>query len=233
MPGRRRGRGPILAIEGISGSGKSTVARELAAALGAELIPEAIERMRPRPSLAFGSTRELLRLERRLLEEDAARYREADQIAGGGGAVVVDTGFFGPLTYTRALASLGLAPGSAVHALIRVADARRERFRWGPPDRIFWLATRPDTRRRRVLADPKGHPAALAERHERAGREEERTYRELLQPALGARLTWVEADAPADRIVGRIRAALAAGPQGFAPEGLADGVLRALEVDVG
>jgi thymidylate kinase len=233
MAGRRRGRGQVLALEGISGSGKSTVAPRLARALDAEFLPEAYDRLRPRPSLAFRTERGLLRLEQRLLEEDAARYREADQVAGGGGSVVVDTGFFGPLTYARALAHLGLASGDTAGTLLRSARSLSEQYRWGAPDRILWLDTTPSTRRAHVRSDPAGHPADLTERHERVGQEERRIYLEVLRATLGARLTVLDANGPVDRVVRRAEAAVAAGPHGFAPEGLPERVVRALEVDLG
>jgi thymidylate kinase len=229
MVGRRRGRGQVIALEGISGSGKSTVAPLLGRALDAEVLAEAYDRLRPRPSLAFATDRALLRLEERLLEADAARYREADQIAGGGGHVVVDTGFFGPLTYTRALATLGLATPSAFRTLMRSARVLQDRYQWGAPDRILWLDAAASTRRRRIRSDPTGHPPALAERHERVGEEERRIYFGPLAPVLGSRLSAVEANGPAEVVARRAARSVAAGPRGFAPEGLSERVLRALE----
>jgi AAA domain len=233
MVGRRKGRGQVIALEGISGSGKSTVAPLLGRALDAEVLAEAFERLRPRPSLGFDTERSLLRLEQRLLEEDAARYREADQIAGGGGSVVVDTGFFGPLTYTRALGTLGLASPNSFRTLLRSARSLQERYLWGAPDRILWLDTTTSTRRRRVRSDPSGHPPALADRHERVGVEERRVYFGTLGPVLGSRLGAVDANGPANTVARRAAAAVAAGPHGFAPEGLSERVLRALERDLG
>ena len=233
MVGRRKGRGQVIAIEGISGSGKSTVAPLLGRALDAEVLPEAYARLRPRPSLAFANDRALLRLEERLLEEDGARYRDADQIAGGGGSVIVDTGFFGPLTYTRALLTLGLAPAGPFRSIVRTARSLQERYLWGAPDRILWLDTAASTRERHVRSDPTGHPPALADRHERVGAEERRTYFGALARPLGSRLRAIDAEGPADRVVRRAEAALAAGPHGFAPEGLAERVLRALESGLG
>jgi hypothetical protein len=233
MVGRRKGRGRVIALEGISGSGKSTVAPLLGRALDAEVLAEAFERLRPRPSLAFGTKRSLLRLEQRLLEEDAARYREADQIAGGGSSVVVDTGFFGPITYVRALATLDLAPPPVLRALLRSARSLQERYRWGGPDRIVWLDTTRSTRARRVRSDPSGHPAALAERHERVGEEERRIYFGVLGVVLGRRLSVIDANGSAEATAGRAVRALDAGPRGFAPERLAARVLGALENGLG
>ena len=233
MVGRRRGRGQVVALEGISGSGKSTVAPRLARALDAELLAEAYARLRPRPSLAFGTDRSLLRLEERLLEEDAARYREADQIAGGGGSVVVDTGFFGTLTYTRALATLDLCAPTVFRALVRSARSLKDRYLWGAPDRVVWLDSAPVTRARRVRSDPTGHPPALADRHERVGTEERRIYFGPLGTVLGSRLTAVDANGSAEAVARRAARAVAEGPRGFAPEGLAERVLRALEGELG
>jgi hypothetical protein len=233
MVGRRKGRGQVIALEGISGSGKSTVAPRLGRALDAEVLPEAYERLRPRPSLAFANERALVRLEERLLEEDAARYREADQIAGGGGSVVVDTGFLGALTYPRALGTLELASASAFRTLLRSARSLKERYLWGAPDRVLWLDTSASSRHRRIRSDPAGHPAALADRHERVGREERRIYFGPLRPVLGPRLTAIDADGVPDGVARRAAAAIAAGPHGFAPEGLSERLLTALESGLG
>jgi AAA domain len=223
----------VVAVEGISGAGKSTVAPLLARALDAELLLEAYDRLRPRPSLGFTTERDLLRLEEQLLEEDAARYREADQIAGGGGRVVVDTGFFGPLTYTRALVTLDLASPGAFRALVRSARSLRDRYQWGSPDRILWLDTTASTRRRRTRSDPRGHPVSFAGRHERVGEEERRIYFGPLSPVLGRRLRAVDANGPIGAVVRRAASAVDFGPRGFAPERLPERVLRALENGLG
>jgi predicted kinase len=229
MSERRRGRGTVVALEGISGAGKSTLAARLAGALDAELLPEAYARLRPPPSLDLGSAAQTFRLEHRLLAEEARRYREADQIAGGGRSVVADTGFLGPLTYTLALVELGDTDPEVVRRLLRAARELEERHQWGMPDRVLWLETTAPERARRVAADAEGHPARWAARHERAGRVEERLYRECLGPVLGARIDRVPASGGPELVLRRLLRALGEGPRTFAPESMARRTLDALE----
>jgi len=218
-----------VAIEGPSGAGKSTAAVGVAAALRAELLPEAYARLDPRPSLAFDSDRALARLEARLLEAEARRYLRAGSW-GGPGPVVADTGFLGPLTYPWALVRTGGAGAGVLPPLLRRAARLARSGRWGLADLTVYLATSARERRRRVASDPSGHPPDLAARHEAVGRWEETLYRRRVAPRLGERFRVVDADAAPAVVVRRVLAAVRA-PRRAPPPSLPDvlGVLGTLE----
>ena len=175
----------MIAVEGPSGAGKSEAVRRAAAAIGAAVLPEAVERLRPRPSLDFRTTPELRRLERRLLDEDGRRFRDARRLADRGRVVLADTGFLGPISYTAGLVDLGLAPRPLLDELIARAAEAAVAETWGLPDVVVVLRTPAPLRRRRAAGDPVGHPAALRERHERVGRREARRMASVLTPVLG------------------------------------------------
>jgi predicted kinase len=223
-----RGRGTVVAIEGPSGAGKTTASQRLAHALGAVWLPEAYRRLRVPPSLAYRSTRELLRLEIRLLTEDARRFREARRLADRGRWVVADTGFAGPLTYTWGLAQLGRAPTAAVAPIVRMARRWAARGAWGAPDRVVWLDTPAAIRGRHVRADRAGHPLRFAPRHEAVGRVEYALYRGPWARVLGARWVRVSGAGTPAQVERRLFAALARGPRSPAPEPLAERLLDRL-----
>jgi AAA domain len=228
MDGGARRRGRIIALEGPSGAGKTTASRRLATALDAVWLPEAYYRLRPRPSLAFGSVTELLRLERRLLDEDGRRFREARRIAERGGPVVADTGFAGSLSYSWGLAQLGMAPASVVTALADRARHELERGRWGVPDRVLWLETPPVDRRARVASDPDGHPCRFADRHEAVARAERSLYREGWERAFARRFERVSGRGDPTTVERRLRAAVTGGPSSPAPARVAAILLERL-----
>ncbi len=175
----------MIAVEGPSGAGKSEAVRRAAATLGAVALPEAVERLRPRPSIDFRSLTELRRLERRLLDEEGRRFRDARRLAGQGRVVLADTGFLGPISYTAGLVELGLAPRPLLDELIARAAESAVGGAWGLPDVVVVLRTPARLRQRRAASDPLGHPAALRARHERVGRREARRLRAALAPVLG------------------------------------------------
>jgi len=159
-------RGRLIAIEGGSASGKTTLVRAAARTLGWRPLPEAFDRLDPTPSLEFGSSRELLRLEGVLLAEEVRRYREARRLCARGATVLADTGFLGPLTYTLGLVELGRAPSSVGRTLERSVRSLVRRSALGIPDLTVWLHTSGNERRRRARVDARRHPVALFARHE-------------------------------------------------------------------
>ncbi len=214
MPATARPLPSIVAVEGISGAGKSTIAERYARATGARWIPEAYERLHPRPSLEFVSASELLALERRLLREETRRFAEARRTVAGGRPAVADTGFAGPISYALGLARLGRTPSSVPRVLVASARALTRQGRWGVPDRIVWIDGRAATRRRRVARDPERHPARLADRHEAVGRVERALYLGPVARLYGPRFARVSGEGRPETVVRRVRQALATGPTG-------------------
>jgi thymidylate kinase len=206
--GARPRRGPIVAIEGSSGAGKTTATLALARRRDLPVLREAVERLRPPRSIAYRSFPELERLERALLREEGRRFREAQRRAESGRAVLLDTGVLGPLTYTAGLVALGRAPLAILDTL--VADARRlaGRRAWGLPDAVLFLATPAAARRARADADPEGHPRSLRERHEAVGRIEGIWYTRVLAPVLGDRFRIVSGRGSAEIVANRLDAVL-------------------------
>ena len=176
------GRGPLIALEGRSASGKTTLVRAAARRLGWQALPEAFDRLEPAPSLEYGSSRELLLLEGTLLAEEARRFREARRACARGRTVLADTGFLGPVTYTRGLVELGEAPGSVLRTLEQTARSLLDRGSLGIPDLTVYLDTTARERARRGRSDLGHHPATLVARHEAVG-DFERMYFEMLFPA--------------------------------------------------
>ncbi|MGD0258059.1 MAG: hypothetical protein ABSB90_09325 [Thermoplasmata archaeon] len=200
--------GLLVAVDGPSASGKSRAVRAAALRLGADVLPEAYDRLRPRPSLSWDGIPQFLRLEGRLLREDARRFREGRARAAAGATVLADTGFLGPLTYTSGLVGLELVPRSALTDLVRTAHAWEREGRWGWPDAIIYLRTPAAERRRRAENDPRGHPRSLQVRHQQVAEIERRFYRAVVAAAYGDRFRFVAGsgtpDEVADRLVGAV-----------------------------
>ena len=221
--------GLVVAIEGPSAAGKSSVVRELALSPGTRTIPEAFERIRPRPSLEFRSPAELIELELTLLEEEARRFREARRWAAEGTRVIVDTGFLGPVSYTAGLVRWGYAPPAVVFSVLRRAHRLAARGRWGLADLTLFLDVPRAERDRRARRDSAGHPAGLYARHARVARYERTVYRQLVAPVVGGRLRFVRAVA-ATGVLARRLDAIMDGVGGRAPSrSVAERVLRAIE----
>ncbi|HLM70972.1 MAG TPA: hypothetical protein VK423_06295 [Thermoplasmata archaeon] len=174
--------GRLIAIEGRSAAGKTTLVRAAARTFGWRPLAEAFDRLDPAPSLEYESSAELLLLEATLLAEEVRRYREARQACARGETVLADTWFLGPVTYTRGLVELGRAPASVGRTVERSARSLLQRGALGLPDLTVYLDTTPRERARRARADRQRHPAALFPRHEAVG-EVERTYFEDSFPA--------------------------------------------------
>jgi thymidylate kinase len=201
--------GRLVALEGPSGAGKSRAVGEVANRGDVTGLPEAYDRIRPRPALSWSSDEELLRLELRLLREDARRYREARALVRRGKIVLADTGFLGPLTYTAGLVRRGLAGPRVLRALVETAGRWADAGRWGLPDAILYLRTSPSDRRRRALADARGHPPSEQARHQQIAAEESRFYRTVVRPLYGPRFRVVSGEGPPDLVAARVGRALA------------------------
>ena len=197
--------GRIIAIEGPSGAGKTTVVRAAARRLGWVPLPEAFDRLGRRLSLEFQNDRELLRIERALLREEQRRYREALELRRSGRTVIADTGFLGPLTYTAGLAALGRTSPSTLSTLLRGADPTRRRAPWAIPDLIIYLDLSARARRQRAAQDRRRHPTGLDRRHEAVGRVEREFYRDLAARSPSRRIRFLRADRPAAALAARLR----------------------------
>jgi hypothetical protein len=198
----------IIALEGPSGAGKTTVARAAHRTFGWDLLPEAYDRLDPAPSLTFSSPSTLLALEGRLVTEERRRYREARALRWHGRSVVADTGFLGPLTYTAGLVALGLAPRRVLERL--VASARRSEGAGplGVPDATVYLDVPGPVLRARLAHDPVGHPAALVRRHRAVGRFERRLYVERFPAIAPGRIAVVPGLGRPEVVAARVRAAV-------------------------
>jgi len=183
----------LLAVEGISGAGKSAVVARAAAAFGWTPLAEAYDRLVPRPRIGARTAPALARVERALLAEEAVRWRTAAGLREQRRTVIADTGFLGPITYAAALETLGLVPTALRRELLGRARRLADRGAWGVPDGVLYLATDPATRRRRAAGDRARHPAALAARHEAVGRWEERFWLHRFSSAFPSRLRAVDA----------------------------------------
>jgi len=219
----RRRRGRLIAVEGASASGKTTLVRTAARTLGWRPLPEAFDRLDPVPSLEFDSPRELLRLEGALVTEEVRRYREAFRLCGRGTTVLADTGFLGPLTYTLGLVELGRAPASAGRTLERSVRSLLRAGALGIPDLTVYLHTTADERRRRARAGARHHPVSLFPRHESVGAVERRYFESGFPAVLPDRFRVLRASGrPNDlaRRLGALVGGLAPGPASRA-DGLA------------
>jgi hypothetical protein len=222
-------RAEVIAVEGPSAAGKTRAVRDVAPGLGAAPLAEAYERLRPRPPLGWRTPGELLRTERRLLQEEARRYREARELSQVGGLVVADTGFLGPLTYASSVAAMGLVSASRVVGLVEEARGLARAGRWGLPDALVYLRTSPAVRRRRAARDPRGHPASLQRRHQEVGEVEFRFYRSTLARSFGPRFRFVSGDGPPELVAGRVRRAVGRLLAVRSPPPPVDPILDALE----
>ena len=187
-------RGRLIAIEGASGSGKTTLVQAAARSLGWRPLAEAFDRLDPAPSLEFGSPRELLWLEAVLLTEEVHRYDEARRATARGETVLADTGFLGPLTYTRGLADLGRVPIATARTVERTVRSLLRGGALGVPDLTVYLTTTVAERRRRARSRGRRSSASLEARHEAVGVIERRFFDEAFASALPGRFRRLRAD---------------------------------------
>jgi hypothetical protein len=189
--------GRLIAIEGGSAAGKTTLVRVASHLFGWRPLPEAFDRLDPAPSLDFGSSAELLRLEAILLAEEVDRYAEARRLCEHGVTVLADTGFLGPLTYTLGLVELGLAPRSIADDLGRSARALVNSGRLGIPDLTVFLRTTVAERTQRARVGARGHPPELFRRHEAVGTVERRLLEQDFRAVVPDHVRILRADASA------------------------------------
>ena len=226
MPGRPRGR--LIAVEGGSAAGKTTVVQAAARRFGWVPLAEAYDRLDPAPSLEFATPAELLRLEATLLAEEVRRYRAARSACVRGRTVLADTGFLGPLTYTRALARLGRAPVSVSRALERSARALVRDGSMGIPDLTVYLRTTTRERSLRAARDADRHPLRLRSRHEAVGRVERRYFEDLFPRVRPPRFLSLRAGSDPEVLGTRLAALVETGPTEPATRADALAILTAL-----
>ncbi len=190
----------IIALEGPSASGKSTVAARLCARRGWALIAEGADRLDPPPSLDFRSEGELFDLETKLLEEDARRFESACRLAARGETVVCDTGFLGPLSYTAGLAATRKCEARTYARLLAAARRHARARRIGLPDLSVYLAVPAALRAERAARDPAHHPARLRARHELIGRFEWDVVRPWLTAGQHGRVAVVGSTGPVEAV---------------------------------
>ncbi len=219
-------RGIVVAIEGASAAGKSSVVRAARAAYGWSALSEAFERLDPRPSLAFASPRALLATERRLLREEGRRSREANRERARGDVVVADTGFWGPLTYTAGLVALGLAERSVLAALGEDASARGAL----PcvPDLVVYLDASATGRHERARRDRGTHPAALEPRHAAVGAFERSFFVRTVPRVLPGAIRRIRAVGSPEELADRLRRVVADLPRAPGPSPEPRAVARAV-----
>jgi len=197
-------RGRLVAVEGGSASGKTTLVAHAAPTQGWRALPEALDRLDPAPSLEFASPRELARLEATLLAEEARRYREARQLCANGVTVLADTGFLGPITYTFGLVRLGLAPASVATSLMTSARSMVRSGKLGIPDLTIYLRTTARERVDRARMSASRHPAGLFARHEAVGRFERRLFERDFPAVRPTGVRVLRADRPAAVLARRL-----------------------------
>ena len=194
----------VVALSGPSGAGKSTTVTRLARRDGWARLPEAYDRLRPRPALTWSSEGTLRRLELRLLREEARRFVESQVVAATGRTVIADTSFLDPVEYTAGLRLLDLASPTTFDAVVTRARTLVGQRRLGLADLTVRLAVPPATRTARAARDPARHPLALRPRHEAVGRVEADVVAPVLRRLLPRRFTVVRGTGPPTAVARRI-----------------------------
>lgn len=193
-----------MAIEGLSGAGKTTVSRRVAEALGARWLREAYDRLGRRVPLAYSTRAELLRIEETFLLDESRRYAEAVRAKRLGFTTIADTGFLGPLTYSAGLVRELRDPVDVRAPIVGELEALLRRRQWGLPDLVVFLDAAPKVRRERALRDAAGHPEEFIDRHERVGRFERRFWLVTGRRELPGRVVVVQSASPLETVVRRV-----------------------------
>lgn len=205
--------GRVVALEGASASGKTTLAHRLGIALDAVVMDEAYRSLRPPPSLDIPNGRALERLERDLLTAEAARWVRSARIAASGRTVVLDTGTLGPLTYTYGLVREGLASWRVLNALLPYARRLVRRGVLGLPSMSVYLDVPPAELRRRARRTPHVHPPDLFPRHVRVARRERSLLLGPWKQKVRVHRVPVSAGTSPARVVRQIRGYLRTAPE--------------------
>ena len=181
-----------IALEGISGVGKTSLARAVARKTGWPWVPEAWARLRPRPSLTFRSRKGLLDLERTLAREEFRRFRAARRLQARVGPVLLDTGLSGPLTYAAGLVSVLGGPDVRWELLGEFSRALALGA-WGVPDLTVYLDAPPSVVATRARSDRGAHPFHLVDRHLRVGAFERSLFVDRLRSTAPSRILVLDA----------------------------------------
>lgn len=210
-------RGLVVALEGPSGVGKSTVAARAAGRFGWALLAEAYDRLDRRPRLDFHGESELLVLEHELLREEARRFRDAVFLARRGTLVLADTGFLGPVSYTAGLVATGRCSLATYRRLVGRARRYARSGRLGLPDLSVFLDVPRGVRDARLRRDALRHPAALRGRHREVARFESEVLRPWWAARLGSRVRVLRSDSRPDDLASRLAGLVASGTPLRAP----------------
>ncbi|MCI4369321.1 MAG: AAA family ATPase [Thermoplasmata archaeon] len=194
----------VVALEGPSAAGKTTLSRALAQAVNAVYMDEAYYRLEPRPSLELAGPDELFDVETRLLDEEARRFTEASTLLREGKTVVADTSFLSPITYTFGLAYLRLVPPELFHRLLRRARGLAAEGSWGLPEHVVYLSAGLDLTRRRAAEAPAKHPPQLRARHSAVARIERRLWLGPIRESMPGRVHVLTAATPLNRLIEQV-----------------------------
>lgn len=176
MAAPRPGQALVVAVEGVSGAGKTTVTRELARLLNGQVIEEAYDRLGRRVSLEVRSRTDLVEVEGALLAEEGERWAEVEDLRFGRRPVLLDTGTLGPLTYSWGLRESGRPEWDIIPDVLRTARALLAGGRWGIPDLTLYLDVPESLALGRAHGSPDRHDPELVERHREVGRYERILY---------------------------------------------------------
>jgi hypothetical protein len=216
-------KGRLVALEGPSAVGKTTLGREVARGSEWVVLPEAASLARPAIDLEFRTPAEFAAIERRLLAAERRRSRAARRLRAQGVDVLLDTASLGPATY-----SLGVGRADPNYAVVasRVIGAVLQDLRDGRlslPDLVIYLEASDPSLRRRARSAPDSHPERLVGRHWRVGTVE-RAFWSALAAIDPQSVRFVPATGPLTASAARLGAALRARPAGVS----LDAVVREL-----
>jgi hypothetical protein len=228
---RSEGPGRIVALEGPSAVGKTTISRLLASRSDWVVLGEASVRLRPRPSLRFVDPTELVRLERRLLVEERRRCRAAERLRRDGIDVLLDTAPVGPATYSLGLAKLDPAYNGAAAEIAELVIEDLRTGRLAAPQQVLYISASDRTLRRRAASSRADHPEGLAARHRAVGRFE-RAFWSSVARGSGGSVLLVPTRGPASADAARLLREISRPTLGRRPGFLESRLRKALRVAV-